>query len=814
MKRCRILLFATTICLSLVQAAFAQSSGETGSALPRLVRFGGTLRDLNGAALPGVAGITFALYSEQTGGAPLWLETQNVTADSNGHYTALLGSTKPAGLPAELFNSEQARWVGVQVEGQAEQPRVLLVSAPYALKAGDAETIGGLPPSAFMLAAPPAVGSAVAGGPASTVAGSRDLPATTTAIDVTTTGGTANYLPFFTGASTVLDSVVYQSGTGSTAMIGINTSAPTATLDVQGNVATSGAITTGSGSTFSGLTLPALETATASGGWTSHSLDLAASSYDSATSAAVNQTFKWQAEPLSNDTANPSGSLNLLFYSGTNSPAETGLKLASNGQITFAAGQTFPGTGAGTVTSVGSGTGLTGGPITGSGTLSLASNACAPGDALTALPFTCAPFATLGANTFTGNQIVTGNLTATGSIATGAGSSLSGLTLPALGAATTSQGRVSHSLDLAASSYNSATSAAVNQTFKWQAEPLSNDTANPSGSLNLLFYSGTNSPAETGLKLASNGQITFAAGQTFPGTSPAGVAGVNPLQVALLKWFPAYQSTSFQVGELPSGVAFDGSNIWVANYGSDTITELQASTGALLGTFSVGDQPFGVAFDGANIWVGNYKDSTVSKLQAATGAVLGTYTVGTGPEGIAFDGSNIWVADYLSDSVTELLARTGAVVGTFPVGSNPEGIAFDGANIWVANRGSNNVTKLLASTGAVLGTFPVGSQPVFVAFDGANIWVTNYGSNNVTKLLAATGAVVGTFPVGTSPFGVAFDGANIWVANFGSNNVTKLLASTGAVLGTFTAGGGPYAVAFDGANIWVANANFITVSKL
>ena len=44
-------------------------------------------------------------------------------------YTALLGSTKHEGLPADLFNSEQARWVGVQVQGQPEQPRVLLVSA-------------------------------------------------------------------------------------------------------------------------------------------------------------------------------------------------------------------------------------------------------------------------------------------------------------------------------------------------------------------------------------------------------------------------------------------------------------------------------------------------------------------------------------------------------------------------------------------------------------------------------------------------------------------------------------------------------------
>jgi hypothetical protein len=147
--------------LHIDRAITTQASAPTASALPRLVRFGGTVKDLNGSPLTGVVGITFALYSEQTGGAALWMETQNATADSNDHYTVLLGSTKPDGLPAELFTSGQARWVGVQVSGQAEQPRTLLVSAPYAFKAGDAEPIGGLPPSAFVLAAPAIIGGAI-----------------------------------------------------------------------------------------------------------------------------------------------------------------------------------------------------------------------------------------------------------------------------------------------------------------------------------------------------------------------------------------------------------------------------------------------------------------------------------------------------------------------------------------------------------------------------------------------------------------------------------------------------------------------------
>ena len=225
MKRCRVSLLGA-ICLALGQLAFAQTPTETASALPPPLRFGGTVKGADGSARTGAVGITFALYAEQTGGAPLWQETQNLTADGTGHYSALLGSTKTEGLPAELFTSEQAHWVGVQVEGQPEQPRVLLVSTPYALKAGDAETIGGYPPSAFVLAsqAGSPVGGAPAAGPETAgvhpqVAGNA-VPAT----------DTENYIPVFTSTSgAVANSVIQQSG----ARIGINVK-PAFTLDVYG----------------------------------------------------------------------------------------------------------------------------------------------------------------------------------------------------------------------------------------------------------------------------------------------------------------------------------------------------------------------------------------------------------------------------------------------------------------------------------------------------------------------------------------------------------------------------------------------------
>lgn len=172
----------------------AQSTVDMGQAgvttVPRLIQFGGAVKEAAGRP---VAGLTFALYKEQEGGAPVWMETQNVSLDESGRYTALLGATKTGGLPMELFISGEARWLGIQADGHPEQPRVLLLSVPYALKAADAETVGGLPPSAFMQAAQSlnANAAAIANPAAGTVAAVSSV-----ADAAISGGGTVNSFPF------------------------------------------------------------------------------------------------------------------------------------------------------------------------------------------------------------------------------------------------------------------------------------------------------------------------------------------------------------------------------------------------------------------------------------------------------------------------------------------------------------------------------------------------------------------------------------------------------------------------------------------
>ena len=74
-----------------------------------------------------------------------------------------------------------------------------------------------------------------------------------------------------------------------------------------------------SGNTFirGKLQLPATGTATGSTGFDSQPLDSLASAFDSSTHAAVSQHFRWQAEPVGNNTSSPLGKFNLLFASGT-----------------------------------------------------------------------------------------------------------------------------------------------------------------------------------------------------------------------------------------------------------------------------------------------------------------------------------------------------------------------------------------------------------------------------------------------------------------------------------------------------------------
>jgi len=199
---------------------------DASAQTPRVVRQSGVVRDAAGQPRAGAATLTFAIYAEAEGGAPLWTEVQGVTLDSQGRYAVALGALAPEGLPLTLFTGGEARWLGVAVDGGAELPRIALLSVPYALKAADAETVAGKPLSAFVLAGE----RTGTGADGLTYVDTRVLRQALSGTLAPTAGplpssfGAPGYIGVFTGTADLGNSIMFQSGSS----IGVGTTAPAA----------------------------------------------------------------------------------------------------------------------------------------------------------------------------------------------------------------------------------------------------------------------------------------------------------------------------------------------------------------------------------------------------------------------------------------------------------------------------------------------------------------------------------------------------------------------------------------------------------
>jgi hypothetical protein len=181
--------------------------------VPRVINIGGVFRPGDGGQPARVETVTLAIYSDENDGVPLWQETQTITVDASGRYSVLLGATEAEGIPLDVFMSGEARWLGITWlrAGEVEGQRRRLTSVPYALRAADADTLGGRPASAYQIAPPQ---------------GQEGRPsAPGVSVPLAVLPGTPNFLAKYLNTSDVGDSALFESG----GFLGINTTTP---LDV------------------------------------------------------------------------------------------------------------------------------------------------------------------------------------------------------------------------------------------------------------------------------------------------------------------------------------------------------------------------------------------------------------------------------------------------------------------------------------------------------------------------------------------------------------------------------------------------------
>jgi len=705
----------------LISGAAAAQVPAAESVVPRLSNYASVAKDADGRPLKGVVGATFAVYAAQEGGAALWMETQNIQADPHGNFSVVLGATKPEGLPADLFANGQARWLGISFNGAPEEARVALVSVPYALKAGDAQTLGGLPASAFMLA----TSSLLSDGTSVASASAASSPSPSAAPPLSGTG-TADFVPLWLDSSGTLgNSVLFQSGSGTTAKVGINTTTPTVTLDVKG-----------AGTIRGLLSLPSLSAATAAAGKNSQPLGLTASAFSSTTSTAVNQNFRWLAEPAGNNTTAPSGTLNLLFGTGTATPTETGFHIGSNGQITFATGQTFPGTGTITGVTTAAGSGLTGGGTSGSLGLSL-TNACAANQILkwSGTAWACAG---MNAGTITG-------VTA-GTDLTGGGTSgnitlnLDTTKVPLLAATNTFVGNQNITGDLNVSNGISVTGNSFAGTSNGLAA-LQVTQGGTTGSGALVGISHSNlagSGAILGTALSTSGQV-FGVEGTAQNSTAAGVYGVDGKQSSTgASWVATF---------------INGSGVWGdgGNDGFQGVLGTSDNSSALLGA---NNSPQDAAVYGFNL----------NTTQTAPGVTGGTNSpTGFGMIGQGYLASNT----YLSHIGSQPFGVVGEAGDETASAGLPIGV-WGAADTGYAVVGEN--TSSLVPAGAFLNVSDTAGNPAFVAgSDLGNCTIDTEGNMGCNGIISGQVPAAGARKVSL----YAMQSPENWFEDFGGGRLSS-----------------------------------------
>jgi len=314
-------------------------------------------------------------------------------------------------------------------------------------------------------------------------------------------------------------------------------------------------------------------------------------------------------------------------------------------------------------------------------------------------------------------------------------------------------------------------------------------------------------------------------------------------------WEMALEFAQFGAAfEEPFSVALDGSdNVFVANYGGNSVSELTAASNYNTGlkfapSGASFDGPASLAVDGSgNIFVANYLGSSVSELTAASNYTTGYHFAPSGasfegPASLAVDGSgNVFAANYLGSSVSELTAASSYSTGLnfAPSGASfnqPYSLALDGSgNVFAANYVGNSVSELTAASSYTSGSNSQGATfkgPESIALDGsANVFVANSRNNSVSELTAASNYLAGFnfAPTGAAfkqPVSLAVDGSgNVFVANSGTNSVSELTVASSYAQGFNFAPVGafdlPESIAVDASgNLFVANGENNSVGEI
>ncbi|MGB8179158.1 MAG: hypothetical protein WCF63_03235 [Acidimicrobiales bacterium] len=213
----------------------------------------------------------------------------------------------------------------------------------------------------------------------------------------------------------------------------------------------------------------------------------------------------------------------------------------------------------------------------------------------------------------------------------------------------------------------------------------------------------------------------------------------------------------------PVAITVAGGRVLVLNAGSGvgSITEFSAQNGLPLTNISGSqfafDDPVAFATNGPDVYVADKGNNSVTEVNMVTGQLIDVISQQglSQPDGIAIEDGRVWVADSQSNAATEINAANDAVLATFTDTEakygfgDPSTVIADAGNVYIATPYGTSpmVTKVEATTGTpdwfmcnTNGPYYFSELSAF-AVQGNNLWVASRSGANSKTPAAATGSL-------------------------------------------------------------------------
>ncbi len=248
----------------------------------------------------------------------------------------------------------------------------------------------------------------------------------------------------------------------------------------------------------------------------------------------------------------------------------------------------------------------------------------------------------------------------------------------------------------------------------------------------------------------------------------------NPVQISI----PAHGGKDALVGK--AVFSSDGSTVYSAVNGQNTVVAINASTGAIEQTWNVGNAPRDLILVGSKLYVSN---------EGGRPATAGDTTINSyGTQVVASDFTGAGTTGTVSVIDT---ATPSAAPASINVGLHPTGLYYKNGAVFATNTNSDTVSIIGTATGRVMQTIStqpwpeskIGYEPTATTMTGdGHLLVTLSGADAVAvyKYTSPRNPVsyVGLIPTDYFPTGITSSGNNILVTNM--RGIDARRSATGA----------------------------------